>query len=205
MPTHAASSQSLPASRARPSSRQLLAGATSDERARWRLGASAAAHRLTAASGCLSLPGVDDGRDFQTTRHAMRSVGLGGDDQEQLFGILSALLHLMDADFDPCPKDDDGCVIGAAGAESLAAAAQLLRCAAAALTKALTTRTRVTPDGPIVSPLGAKAAAENRDALAKVRALCLLRVFVCLDVFVCAYVSSCVCVKVCVRMGYSRE
>ncbi len=36
------------------------------------------------------------------------------------------------------------------------------------LVKALTTRTRQTPEGPIVSPLDAKAATENRDSLAKI-------------------------------------
>lgn len=153
---------------AHPPPLQLLAGAAPDERSRWRLGASAADHRLTAAAGCLALPGVDDGADFLVTRHAMRSVGLGSEDQESIFAILSALLHLLDAEFDPCPKDDDGCVLGPKAAASLEAAAALLGVGAAALVKALTTRTRVTPDGPIVSPLGAKAAAENRDALAKV-------------------------------------
>jgi hypothetical protein len=36
------------------------------------------------------------------------------------------------------------------------------------LLKALTTRTRQTPEGPIVSPLDVKAATENRDSLAKI-------------------------------------
>jgi myosin-5 len=99
----------------------------------------------------------------------MRSVGLGTEDQEQIFGLLSALLHLADAQFDPCPKSDgEGCVVTKHSSASLAAAADLLGCDAAALTKAVTTRTRVTPDGPIVSPLSAKAAADTRDALSKV-------------------------------------
>ncbi|KIY94902.1 hypothetical protein MNEG_13058 [Monoraphidium neglectum] len=154
---------------------QLLAGATREERSRWALGASAAAHRLTAAAGCLALPGVDDARDLLVTRHAMRAVGLGADEQERLFSILSALLHLGDVSFDPCPDGGDGCAVGGPAAASLAAAAGLLGCGAAALTKAVTTRTRVTPDGPIVSPLGAKAAAETRDALSKAaRAAALL-------------------------------
>ncbi len=37
-----------------------------------------------------------------------------------------------------------------------------------ALCKALATRTRHTPEGPIVSPLDAKAATEARDSLAKI-------------------------------------
>ncbi|KIZ02155.1 Myosin-2 heavy chain [Monoraphidium neglectum] len=147
---------------------QLLAGATPEERARWRLGADAAAHRLTSAGGCLSLPGVDDAAHFLVTRHALRSIGLGAAEQEQLFSILSALLHLGDAVFEPCYNGTDGCTLSKASRGSLGAAAALLGCDAAALAKAVTTRTRVTPDGPIVSPLGAKAAAETLDALSKV-------------------------------------
>ncbi|KAI8467171.1 MAG: P-loop containing nucleoside triphosphate hydrolase protein [Monoraphidium minutum] len=147
---------------------QMLAGATKEERARWQLSGSAADHRLTAAAGCLSLPGVDDAAHFGVTRHAMRAVGLTADDQEQLFRLLSSLLHLCDADFGPCPKGGEGCTLAPSSAASLGAAAELLGCDAAALAKAVTTRTRVTPDGPIVSPLGAKAAAETRDALVKV-------------------------------------
>jgi len=152
--------------------RQLLAGATPAERARWQLGPDAAAHRLTAAAGCLSLPGVDDAHDLRVTRHAMRAVGLTPEIQEQIFRLLAALLHLGDIDFVPCPKSDgESCTIGAPARASLEAAAELLGSNAAALLKAVTTRTRVTPDGPIVSPLAAKAAADTRDALSKVGAL----------------------------------
>jgi len=112
---------------------------------------------------------VDDAHDFLVTRHAMRSVGLAADDQEHIFRLLSALLHLADVDFDPCPKSDgEGCAVGPGCTMSVAAAAELLGCDAAALLKAVTTRTRMTPDGPIVSPLPAKAAADTRDALSKV-------------------------------------
>ena len=53
-------------------------------------------------------------------------------------------------------------------AQFLATTAELLGVGADGLLKALTTRTRQTPDGPIVSPLDAKAALENRDSLAKI-------------------------------------
>lgn len=49
-----------------------------------------------------------------------------------------------------------------------------------ALVKALITRTRQTPEGPIVSPLDVKAATENRDSLAKI-----------------LYSKVCVCVCIC--------
>lgn len=46
-----------------------------------------------------------------------------------------------------------------------------------ALVKALITRTRQTPEGPIVSPLDVKTATENRDSLSKIlysKVLCCL-------------------------------
>ncbi|GBF93032.1 hypothetical protein Rsub_05643 [Raphidocelis subcapitata] len=148
---------------------QLLAGATPEERARWHLGPGAASHRLAAAAGCVALPGVDDAADLETTRHAMRAVGIGPAEQERIFSLLSALVHLGDLEFAPCPRDgDDACALPEAGARALASAAALLGVEAGALLKAVTTRTRVTPDGPIVSPLGARAASDTRDALSKV-------------------------------------
>lgn len=47
-------------------------------------------------------------------------------------------------------------------------AADLLGVDRDGLLKALTTRTRQTPEGPIISPLDVKAATENRDSLAKI-------------------------------------
>jgi hypothetical protein len=48
-------------------------------------------------------------------------------------------------------------------------AAELLGVSRDGLAHALTTRTRQTPEGPIISPLNVRAATENRDSLAKVR------------------------------------
>ena len=47
-------------------------------------------------------------------------------------------------------------------------AAELLGVDKDGLQHALTTRTRQTPEGPIVSPLNVRAATENRDSLAKI-------------------------------------
>ena len=48
------------------------------------------------------------------------------------------------------------------------AAAELLGVDQGQLEHALITRTRQTPEGPIVSPLDVKTATENRDSLAKI-------------------------------------
>lgn len=46
--------------------------------------------------------------------------------------------------------------------------AELLGVSRDGLAHALTTRTRQTPEGPIISPLNVRAATENRDSLAKI-------------------------------------
>jgi len=65
------------------------------------------------------------------------------------------------------------------------------------LAHALTTRTRQTPEGPIISPLNVRAATENRDSLAKVRLF--VGVWGC--VWVCVCVGGCEWVGLCVGGG----
>jgi myosin-5 len=62
---------------------------------------------------------------------------------------------------------DEAAAVEAGAEENLEAAAHLLGVDAEGLRKALTTRTRQTPDGPIVSPIDVKAAEDNRDSLSK--------------------------------------
>lgn len=127
----------------------------------------------------------------------MSAIGISEQQQEEVFRVLSALLHLGNISWQDTHHTDDsnggpagdnaalcngtaeaaaaaaaagGCPL-APGPESpaaLAAAATLMGCDAGALARALSTRTRATPDGPITSPLDAAAASSNRDALVKV-------------------------------------
>jgi myosin-5 len=147
------------------------------------------------------LPGVDNAAEFGHTRHAMSLIGISEQQQEDVFRILSALLHLGNVAWEDAHHSSSaqhssaqhssskpgglcngtaeaaaaaagagGCPL-APGSESpaaLAAASKLMGLDVAALARALGTRTRITPDGPITSPLDARASAANRDALVKV-------------------------------------
>jgi len=152
---------------------QLAAGAGLEERAALHLpadpAAAAASFAYLARSSCLALAGVDDAAEYGRTRAAMAAVGIGDGDAGAAMRIVAAVLHLGNIAFeaDPAAQGGDGCRVSPAGGTGLAAAAACLGVDPPALVRALTTRTRSTPDGPITSPLDAPAATDNRDALAK--------------------------------------
>eukprot|EP00879_Flechtneria_rotunda_P032866 GHRR01036285.1.p1 GENE.GHRR01036285.1~~GHRR01036285.1.p1 ORF type:complete len:258 (-),score=99.99 GHRR01036285.1:94-867(-) len=178
---------------------QLCDGASPEEKQRWLL-ADGPSYSYLNQSDVYTLPGVSNATEFAHTRHSMASVGITAQQQDEVFCILSALLHLGNVSWqDPHAADSNGhahangngvgttlcngtAEAAAAAAESggcllaprpespaaLAAAARLMGVEVQGLARALSTRTRMTPDGPITSPLEAKASASNRDALVKV-------------------------------------
>jgi myosin-5 len=96
----------------------------------------------------------------------MTLVGMPEEAQNSVFRAVAAVLHLGNVIF-----ADDGNeaaqVVAGDGEQSLNLAADLLGVDTDGLRKILTTRTRQTPDGPIVSPIDVKAAEDNRDSLSK--------------------------------------
>ena len=145
---------------------QLCDGASPAEKTTLRL-RPAPEFAYLARSSCFDLPGVSNAAEYRRTRAAMGAVGIDDDDAAAALRVVAAVLHLGNIAF--TPDGDDACALapGDDPASSLDAAAHLLGVEGAALLKALTTRTRSTPYGPIVSPLPAPAASDNRDALAK--------------------------------------
>ena len=144
---------------------QLCAGASPSEREALRL-RPAQEFAYLARSSCTNLDGVSNADEYARTRTAMAGVGVAPADGDAALRVVAAVLHLGNVAF-VATGDDECAVAEGDAAASLDAAAHCLRVDPAALAKSLTTRTRATPDGPIVSPLPAPAAADNRDALAK--------------------------------------
>lgn len=88
--------------------------------------------------------------------------------QEAIFAVIASVLHLGNCKFMEDPRTDGGCMLADPASERhLSWAAELLKVPAEGLLKALSTRTRQTPDGAIVSPISVSAAISNRDSLAK--------------------------------------
>lgn len=118
---------------------------------------------------CLDRAIVSDGSvllaDRRSRAHAQTRAACV---QEAIFAVVAAVLHLGNCDFVEDPDTDGGCKLADAFAERhLAWAAELLCVDGQGLLHALSTRTRQTPEGPIISPISAEAALSNRDSLAK--------------------------------------
>ena len=87
----------------------------------------------------------------QNTRRAMTLVGIPEVEQNAVFATVAAVLHLGNITFS-ASGEDAAEVAGPSAGLHLDAAARLLGSDSATLQKALTTRTRQTPDGMLPAP-----------------------------------------------------
>jgi len=145
---------------------QLCDGATAEEREAWNL-KDARDFRYLSTSSCFELDGCSNAEEYVKTRQAMDIVGIPTETQESVFKAVAAVLHLGNVTFEAV--DDDECKVSTASTAeaSLADTARLLGVPVDGLRTILTTRTRRTPDGKIVSPINVDAANNTRDAFAK--------------------------------------
>eukprot|EP00210_Caulerpa_lentillifera_P009028 g8617.t1 len=118
-------------------------------------------------SSCYELNGVDNAREYERTRQAMSLVGINEEDQISICRTVAAVLHLGNVAFSEGEDADQSVVANEQSVFHLESASKLLGVDAEALKHSLTTRTRHTRDGPIVSPINVKAASDSRDSLAK--------------------------------------
>lgn len=96
----------------------------------------------------------------------MTLIGMPQEEQNTVFRLIAAVLHLGNIMFEE--EGDDASHVSPGKPEmALKTAADLLAINAEDLQRVLTTRSRETPEGTIVSPIDSKAAEINRDSLAK--------------------------------------
>lgn len=146
----------------------LCRGATAEERSALRLPPpeALASFAYLGGSGCVDVPGRDDGAVLAALRGAMAAVGVDeGTQAGFVLPALAAVLHLGNVGF--CPLSEDASAVDPASAPALLAAAELLGVAPPALEAALTSRRLAAGGETVVAALSAAAAAHNRDALAK--------------------------------------
>ncbi|KAK3418320.1 myosin-9 [Eucalyptus grandis] len=144
----------------------MLCAAPQEEIEKYKLANPKSFHYLN-QSKCYELVGVNDAHDYLATRRAMDIVGISAKDQEAIFRVVAAILHLGNIVFckgkeidSSVPQDDQGIF-------HLKMTAELLMCDPTALEDALCKRVMITPEEVIKRCLDPQSATVSRDGLAK--------------------------------------
>ncbi|XP_058738676.1 myosin-11-like [Vicia villosa] len=144
----------------------LLCAAPAEEIEKYKLGHPKTFHYLN-QSKCFELADISDSREYLATRRAMDIVGISQKEQEAIFRVVAAILHIGNIDFakgkevdSSVPKDDKAKF-------HLKTTAELLMCDVDGLEDALCKRVMVTPEEIIKRSLDPQSAAVSRDGFAK--------------------------------------
>ncbi|URE07310.1 DIL domain [Musa troglodytarum] len=144
----------------------LLCAAPHKDIERYKLGNPKSFHYLN-QSNCFKLDGVDDAEEYLATRRAMDIVGISVQEQEAIFRVVAAILHLGNIDFAKGPEIDSSVIKDDKSRFHLNMTAELLMCDAQSLENALIKRVMVTPEEVITRTLDPASAIVSRDGLAK--------------------------------------
>lgn len=144
----------------------LLCAAPLEERERYKLENPKSFHYLN-QTNCYKLDGVDDAEEYLATRRAMDIVGISEEEQEAIFRVVAAILHLGNIEFAKGEEIDSSVIKDQKSRFHLNMTAELLKCDAKSLEDALIQRVMVTPEEVITRTLDPLAAVLSRDALAK--------------------------------------
>ncbi|KAK4785743.1 hypothetical protein SAY86_002432 [Trapa natans] len=140
--------------------------ASGQDAEKYKLGHPSHFHYLN-QSKIYELDGVSSAEDYLKTRRAMKTVGISSEDQEAIFRILAAILHLGNIEFSPGKEHDSSIIKDQKSSFHLQMTAELFKCDVNQLLSTLCTRTIQTREGNIVKALDCNAAVASRDALAK--------------------------------------
>ncbi|KAG8099976.1 hypothetical protein GUJ93_ZPchr0013g37336 [Zizania palustris] len=145
----------------------MLCAAPPEERERYKLGDPASFHYLN-QSNCIKLDGMDDSSEYIATRRAMDIVGISSDEQDAIFRVVAAILHLGNVEFSEGRESDSSAPKDDKSQFHLQTASELFMCDEKALEESLCKRVMVTRGESIVRNLDPRAAALSRDALARI-------------------------------------
>ncbi|KAL5822430.1 hypothetical protein ACOSQ4_020330 [Xanthoceras sorbifolium] len=144
----------------------LLCAAPPEDIAKYKLGNPKSFHYLN-QSNCYELDDVNDAEEYLATRRAMDIVGISDQEQEAIFRVVAAILHLGNIDFAKGKEIDSSVIKDEKSRFHLNMTAELLRCDAQSLEDALIKRVMVTPEEVITRTLDPVNAVASKDALAK--------------------------------------
>ncbi|KAF9609184.1 hypothetical protein IFM89_013574 [Coptis chinensis] len=144
----------------------MLCNAPPEDVKKYKLGDPRQFHYLNQTS-CYEVANVNDAREYLETRNAMDIVGISQEEQDAIFRVVAAILHLGNINFVKGKDIDSSKLKDEKSLYHLQTASELLMCDEKDLEGSLCKRVIVTPDGNITKPLDPASAASNRDALAK--------------------------------------
>ncbi|KAF3515892.1 hypothetical protein DY000_02061694 [Brassica cretica] len=118
-------------------------------------------------SSCFELDGVNDAEEYLATRNAMDVVGISEQEQDAIFRVVAAILHLGNIEFCKGEDADSSSLKDEQSKFHLQMTSELLMCDSHSLEDALCKRIMVTPEEVIKRSLDPLGAAVSRDGLAK--------------------------------------
>ncbi|KAL1315385.1 hypothetical protein HN51_042153 [Arachis hypogaea] len=133
---------------------------------KYKLGHPSHFHYLN-QSKIYELDGVSNAEEYVKTTRSMDIVGISHEDQEAIFRVLAAILHLGNIEFSPGKEHDSSVVKDEKSRFHMQMAAELFICDVELLLATLCTRSIQTREGNIIKALDCNAAVAGRDALAK--------------------------------------
>ncbi|KAF3617650.1 Myosin-14 [Capsicum annuum] len=157
----------------------MLCAAPPEDIQRFKLDNPRTFHYLN-QTNCYELNGVDDGKEYLATRKAMDVVGINSEEQDAIFRVVAAILHLGNIEFAKGKEIDSSVPKDEKSWFHLRTAAELFMCDIKALEDSLCKRVIVTRDETITKWLDPEAAVTSRDALAKI---VYSRLFDCFEQF----------------------
>nr|KAJ0228604.1 hypothetical protein LSAT_V11C100029560 [Lactuca sativa] len=119
-------------------------------------------------SKCYELDGLDEAKEYLSTIKAMDVVGISSEEQEAIFRVVAAILHLGNIEFTRGSEPDSSQPKDDKSRSHLKTAAELFMCDETALQESFCKRVIVTRGESITKSLDPNSAALNRDALAKI-------------------------------------
>ncbi|KAK2606377.1 class II myosin [Conoideocrella luteorostrata] len=118
----------------------------------------------TSRSKCFDVDGIDDVADFQDTLNAMKVIGLGQTEKDEIFRMLATVLWIGNIQF----QEDDSGYAAVADQSVVDFVAYLMEVTPEKLIHAITIRILTPRNGEVIeSPANAAQATATRDALAK--------------------------------------
>ncbi|XP_058095055.1 myosin-8-like isoform X3 [Magnolia sinica] len=145
----------------------MLCSAPPEDIERYKLG-NPRTFRYLNQSNCYELDGVADSKEYLVTRRAMDVVGISHDEQDAIFRVVAAILHLGNVEFSKGADADSSEPKDEISWFHLRTTAELFMCDVKALEDSLCKRVIVTRDETITKNLDVESATLSRDALAKI-------------------------------------